>query len=137
MRFFCSHILLSHKLLQTFSCDLVACLSLTVIRKAFLQIVFFFTESLKVCSGPYKHYPLMFLCFTNNIHVSVSWHKCMGVFHFVKMLLFPLQHAFMYFFFLFWKKHVHPGRVNILQYFQKEFLAYFTSKKSLIRGNSM
>ena len=40
--------------------NLVSCLSLTVIRKAFLQIVFFFTESLEVCFGPYKHYPLMF-----------------------------------------------------------------------------
>ena len=137
MRFFCSHILLSHKLLQTFSCDLVACLSLTVIRKAFLQIVFFFTESLKVCFRPYKYYPLMFLCFTRNIHVSVSGYKWMSVFDYVNMLVFPLSLASKCFFFLLWKNHVHPRRVNILQYFKKEFLAYFTSKKSLIRGNSM
>ena len=133
MRLFCSHILLSHKLLQTFSCDLVACLSLTVIRKAFLQIVFFFTESLEVCLRPYKHYPLMFLCFTNNIHVCGN--KCMCALKSVCMLEYPCLLASKVFLLPPLKKHVHPRRVNILQYFKKEFLAYFTSKNSLIRGN--
>ena len=58
------------------------------------------------------------LCFTNNLYVCT----CVRVYG----CLLACVSSFSL-------KHVHRRRVNILQYFKKEFLAYFTSKKSLER----
>ena len=59
-------------------------------------------------------------CFTNNLRMYVC--TCVRVY----WCLLAWVSSFSL-------KHVHRRRVNILQYFKKEFLAYFTSKKSLER----